>query len=77
MARHRPFWPSVLLGALCVAGAALLGGAAPAAAQGGTLGGQDGTQAGAAAQPRPVAVPGFWDPRRRPERPDLSRLQTI
>jgi polar amino acid transport system substrate-binding protein len=32
---------------------------------------------GAAAQQRPVAVPGFWDPRRRPERPDLSRLQTI
>src|SRR6202049_1383493 len=28
------------------------------------------------AQARP-AVPGFWDPRRRPERPDLSRLQTI
>jgi polar amino acid transport system substrate-binding protein len=25
----------------------------------------------------PQAVPGFWDPRRRPERPDLSRLQTI
>ena len=22
-------------------------------------------------------VPGFWDPRRRPERPDLSRIQTI
>jgi polar amino acid transport system substrate-binding protein len=37
----------------------------PAAAQGG------------AAQPRAVAVPGFWDPRHRPERPDLSRLQTI
>jgi polar amino acid transport system substrate-binding protein len=29
-----------------------------------------------AAAPR-VVVPGFWDPRRRPERPDLSRLQTI
>jgi len=29
------------------------------------------------AQQRSVAVPGFWDPRRRPERPDLSRLQTI
>src|SRR5271170_139710 len=29
-----------------------------------------------AAQPR-VAVPGFWDPRRRPERPDLSRIQSI
>jgi polar amino acid transport system substrate-binding protein len=24
-----------------------------------------------------VAVPGFWDPRRRPERPDLSRIQNI
>ncbi len=22
-----------------------------------------------------VEVPGFWDPRRRPERPDLSRAQ--
>ena len=25
----------------------------------------------------PLAVPGFWDPRRRPERPDLSRLTVI
>ena len=25
----------------------------------------------------PIAVPGFWDPRRRPERPDLSRLSVI
>ncbi len=25
----------------------------------------------------PMAVPGFWDPRRRPERPDLSRLTVI
>jgi polar amino acid transport system substrate-binding protein len=25
----------------------------------------------------PVAVPGFWDPRRRPERPDTSRLSGI
>jgi polar amino acid transport system substrate-binding protein len=32
---------------------------------------------GAAAAAKPAAVPGFWDPRRRPERPDLSRLQTI
>jgi polar amino acid transport system substrate-binding protein len=24
-----------------------------------------------------VIVPGFWDPRRRPERPDLSRIQSI
>ena len=25
----------------------------------------------------PVRVPGFWDPRRRPERPDLSRMSVI
>ena len=28
-------------------------------------------------QAAPQAVPGFWDPRRRPERPDLSRLTVI
>ena len=27
--------------------------------------------------PAAVAVPDFWDPRRRPERPDLSRMQSI
>jgi len=33
---------------------------------------------GAAASPiDPAAVPGFWDPRRRPERPDLSRISII
>ena len=38
----------------------------------------------AIAQPAPghtaepsVAVPGFWDPRRRPERPDTSRISQI
>ena len=30
-----------------------------------------------AAPPQSAAVPGFWDPRRRPERPDLSRIQSI
>jgi polar amino acid transport system substrate-binding protein len=29
------------------------------------------------APPRAVVVPGFWDPRRRPERPDLSRIGAI
>jgi polar amino acid transport system substrate-binding protein len=29
------------------------------------------------APPRTVVVPGFWDPRRRPERPDLSRISSI
>jgi polar amino acid transport system substrate-binding protein len=28
-------------------------------------------------QAAPQAVPGFWDPRRRPDRPDLSRLTVI
>ncbi|MBX9711598.1 MAG: transporter substrate-binding domain-containing protein [Xanthobacteraceae bacterium] len=28
-------------------------------------------------QAAPQAVPGFWDPRRRPERPDLSRITMI
>ena len=27
--------------------------------------------------PLSAGVPGFWDPRRRPERPDLSRIQSI
>jgi polar amino acid transport system substrate-binding protein len=31
----------------------------------------------APAEAAPQAVPGFWDPRRRPERPDLSRLTVI
>src|SRR5207302_6751778 len=26
---------------------------------------------------QPVWVPGFWDPRRRPERPDLSRITVL
>src|SRR6202166_3570706 len=30
-----------------------------------------------AAPSRAVVGPGFWDPRRRPERPDLSRIQSI
>src|SRR5471032_2300087 len=29
------------------------------------------------APPDQMAVPGFWDPRRRPERPDLSRISII
>jgi polar amino acid transport system substrate-binding protein len=31
----------------------------------------------AAKLPRAVVVPGFWDPRRRPERPDLSRIGLV
>ena len=36
-----------------------------------------GEAAAQTAVPPRVAVPGFWDPRRRPERPDLSRIQQI
>jgi polar amino acid transport system substrate-binding protein len=45
---------------------ASLSGAAPAGAQGQAVG----------AAP-PAQVPGFWDPRRRPERPDLGRVNVI
>ena len=39
---------------------------------------QPAPQAGTAVAPsRTVVVPGFWDPRRRPERPDLSPLQAV
>lgn len=31
----------------------------------------------AAATSDTIAIPGFWDPRRRPERPDLSRISII
>jgi polar amino acid transport system substrate-binding protein len=47
--------------------------AAPDFAQEGVVP-KDGVAPAAAAS---AAVPGFWDPRRRPERPDLSRIQSI
>jgi len=50
---------------LLTAAAGLLGSAPRASAQDGV------------ALPVGAGVPGFWDPRRRPERPDLSRIQSI
>jgi polar amino acid transport system substrate-binding protein len=50
---------------ICALLPALFGGLPAAAAEDGVV------------QPRSVIVPGFWDPRRRPERPDLSRIQAI
>lgn len=58
---------AVVVGVLLGVGASLLS-AAPASAQ---------TSAPAVSQPGPQAVPGFWDPRRRPDRPDLSRITVI
>jgi polar amino acid transport system substrate-binding protein len=46
--------------------------AAPAASAG-----PEAPAAEAARPPQSSTVPGFWDPRRRPERPDLSRVSVI
>jgi polar amino acid transport system substrate-binding protein len=56
--------PSVLAALLCAA-VAVFGDARPAWPQ------------DAAVVPKGIGVPGFWDPRRRLERPDLSRIQSI
>jgi polar amino acid transport system substrate-binding protein len=61
---------------LALVAVAIFGGramAAPDIAQEGIVP-KDGAPPRAAAS---AAVPGFWDPRRRPERPDLSRIQSI
>jgi polar amino acid transport system substrate-binding protein len=60
--------PPILLPATALLLAAL--------AVGSTCGGQPALAQPAAGEPV-VRVPGFWDPRRRPERPDLSRLNVI
>jgi len=59
---------SAWLGGLLVVSASVVVGGAAAQAQ---------TQPRPAVEAAPQAVPGFWDPRRRPERPDLSRLTVI
>jgi len=67
MRRHllRPAPRLALAVMLLTAAAGLLGSAPRASAQDGV------------ALPVGAGVPGFWDPRRRPERPDLSRIQSI
>src|SRR5277367_331859 len=63
------------LAVLCCAFLAALAGVRLAAAQSGVA--PPATSSPRAAPPGAAAVPGFWDPRRRPERPDLSRIQSI
>src|SRR4051812_24628861 len=58
--------PGVIAGALLCLGLAAAGSEARAQAP-----------VRPAVEAAPQAVPGFWDPRRRPERPDLSRLTVI
>jgi polar amino acid transport system substrate-binding protein len=65
MRRLRPAPRLALAAMLLTAAAGLLGSAPRASAQDGV------------ALPVGAGVPGFWDPRRRPERPDLSRIQSI
>jgi polar amino acid transport system substrate-binding protein len=57
--------PQLTLAAVLLGAMAGVFGSAPQAAQEGL------------ALPVGAGVPGFWDPRRRPERPDLSRIQSI
>jgi polar amino acid transport system substrate-binding protein len=56
---------ALLLVVLLGGAVGILGVAAPVSAQ------------DSVALPAGAGVPGFWDPRRRPERPDLSRIQSI
>ena len=51
--------------------------AAPALAQTSVPPPQSAPPAATTTGPGPQAVPGFWDPRRRPDRPDMSRLTVI
>jgi polar amino acid transport system substrate-binding protein len=68
----RRWLASALAGLLGLA--ALICAHAPAAAQAGA----QTAPAGAVARPAsPAVVPGFWDPRRRPERPDTTRMTAI
>jgi polar amino acid transport system substrate-binding protein len=67
---------------LCSLGVRGIAAAALAAAAVASAMAQTPKPAAAPAQPpntieSPMAVPGFWDPRRRPERPDLSRISII
>jgi polar amino acid transport system substrate-binding protein len=68
----RPARSRWLIGALACALIAAATGVRPAAAAAAAAEAE-----GSVALPAAVVVPGFWDPRRRPERPDLSRIQTI
>jgi polar amino acid transport system substrate-binding protein len=61
--------------ALASLSAAILGGLASTAAQ--TPAPPPATTPAPPVAVPAVQVPGFWDPRRRPERPDLSRLNVI
>src|SRR5271169_5746283 len=69
--RPRPIGATPIIGGLLAMFLALVGGGADAQSRSNQV------PAKPAAEAAPQAVPGFWDPRRRPERPDLSRITVI
>ena len=75
--RKRPAAISEALFRALLALGVLLAMALPGGAAQAQTAAQPQTTAKPAAQAAPQAVPGFWDPRRRPDRPDLSRLTVI
>src|SRR6185312_3542092 len=73
-----PIVPSLLPGRNRVAGWAVAASIAFAIAMpAGAQAPAKGPAPAAKQEAAPQAVPGFWDPRRRPERPDLSRISVI
>jgi polar amino acid transport system substrate-binding protein len=68
---RRPAWAGAALVALALSGAAAQAQTVPKPAA------QPTAAPAAKQEAAPQAVPGFWDPRRRPERPDLSRISVI
>jgi polar amino acid transport system substrate-binding protein len=74
-APSQPRWRG--LRGLAIAAAVVLAGGVPAPAAETAPSPPAAITAPAAPAARAVVVPGFWDPRRRPERPDLSRVQAI
>src|SRR4051812_32972939 len=62
---------------LAAAASAMLLTIAPAAAQNQPAAPASPQSRAAPAIGGPVSIPGFWDPKRRPERPDMSRITVI
>src|SRR5499426_1709745 len=56
---------------------AALAGALAAVLAAGLFDGASAQQGAPKVEAAPQTVPGFWDPRRRPDRPDLSRISVI
>jgi polar amino acid transport system substrate-binding protein len=71
----------VLMTAVLMTACTAVAGSGPARAEGADPAADQNSTQGPLQRPlvqgSPVIVPGFWDPRRRPERPDLTRVTAI